>query len=51
MWDDFAKHFMDSFSKVNDDRVFVVVKRGRIKPAHGTRNLSYHSVIEFPFVT
>ncbi|XP_039686247.1 uncharacterized protein [Medicago truncatula] len=35
MFDDFAKHFMDSFSKVNDDRVFVVVKRGRIKPAHG----------------
>ncbi|AET03893.1 hypothetical protein MTR_8g077280 [Medicago truncatula] len=34
MWDDFAKHFMDSFSKVNDDRVFVVVKYGRIKPAH-----------------
>jgi len=51
VWDDFAKQFLDSFSQVNDDIVFVVVKRGRIESAHGILHMSYDSINRFSFVS
>lgn len=46
MWDDFAKQFFESFDKAHgEDTIFIVVKHGRIKAAHGKSTYSAYILL------